>query len=147
MIKIILLPLILFVFIVGCNGLIYPVSYEVNIHAFDKDKKAVNCDPKTITYVNKTISKIALKYGYTLAQGYDLVTGEKYNFVTCFYLEKDTKRAMFFRHKNFHIEIRGNTKEKQTHKLGEEILKALEKKFPKYKFKFEAKWIRQSILS
>ena len=135
------------VFIAGCNGLIYPVSYEVNIHTFDKNNKAVSCDSKTIKIVDETISKISSKYGYSIAKGYDLVTGEKYDFITCFYLKKDTQRAMFFWHKNFHIEIRGDTKKKQTHKLGEEILKALEKKFPEYKFEFEAKWIRKSILS
>ena len=146
-ITIIAMFIVLSIFIAGCNGLIYPVSYEVNIHAFDKNEKNVFCDSKTIKIVDETISRIASKYGYTRAQGYDLVTGKKYDFITCFYLEKDTQRAMFFRHKNYHIEIRGDTKKKETHKLGEEILRALEKKFPEYKFRFEAKWIRQSILS
>ena len=145
----ILFSLIIVIFLMGCNGLIYPMAYEVNIRAFDKEGKVVCCDLKTIRKVNKLISKISLKYGFTYSHqstNKDSKTG-KLDPVSCFYRKDDIYTSLFFYYNDFCIVISRRASKEPVHKLGVEILKALEKEFPQYKFKFKAKWIRLSILA
>ncbi|MCP3967373.1 MAG: hypothetical protein GY750_08455 [Lentisphaerae bacterium] len=136
--KKILLTAILPILLLGCNGLIYPVSYEVNIRAYNKEDKRVTCDSKIIKNVNSIILKRAWKLGYRYSEDEwqddfllknNLVLHNKY----------DVDKALFFRNSNFHIEIRGSTAKDDTQKLGMEILKALKEAYPEYKFKYEAK--------
>lgn len=127
----------------GCNGLIYPISYDFNIQAHSQDEKVLSCNPDTIHKVNEILSKIPVQYGYVYTKP-DI--GECHDY-TALCHKSDVDTAMFFFYKKFHIEIRGGIRKEETNLLGMDLLKALQNAFPNYRFEYKVETKCLSILN